>query len=326
MNEQIKKQILEKIESYQTIIISRHIRPDGDAIGSTKGFVQVLRDSYPNKNIYLVNEDYSDDLAFTGGEDAISDDVFDVALQIVIDTGTRARISNRRYALAKELIKIDHHIEADPYGDINWVEDFRSAACEMIADFCLTFKDKLRLTKEAATYIYLGIVTDSSRFRHSEVSGETLRIAGALLDCGIDTETLYANLYMEDFERFKLKSFVYDNIKITKNGVAYIYMDKGIQEQFDLTLESASDVVTELKKIRGSLIWIAFIDDLAKNSIRVRLRSRFLEINDLAKNYHGGGHAQAAGATVYSQDEMYALIEDADKLLGEYKATHEGWL
>lgn len=326
MNEQIKKQILEKIESYQTIIISRHIRPDGDAIGSTKGFVQVLRDSYPNKNIYLVNEDYSDDLAFTGGEDAISDDVFDGALQIVIDTGTRARISNRRYALAKELIKIDHHIEADPYGDINWVEDFRSAACEMIADFCLTFKDKLRLTKEAATYIYLGIVTDSSRFRHSEVSGETLRIAGALLDCGIDTETLYANLYMEDFERFKLKSFVYDNIKITKNGVAYIYMDKGIQEQFDLTLESASDVVTELKKIRGSLIWIAFIDDLAKNSIRVRLRSRFLEINDLAKNYHGGGHAQAAGATVYSQDEMYALIEDADKLLGEYKATHEGWL
>lgn len=326
MNEEIKKKILDKIESYQTIIVSRHIRPDGDAVGSTKGFVQVLRDSYPNKQIYLVNEDFSDDLAFAGGEDTVSDEVYDGALQIVIDTGTRARISNSKYSLAKELIKIDHHIEADPYGDINWVEDYRSAACEMIADFCLTFKDKLKLSKEAATFIYLGMVTDSSRFRHAEVTGETLRIAGALLDCGIDTETLYANLYMEDFGRLKLKSFVYDNIKITENGVAYIYMSKEIQEQFGLTLESASDVVTELKTIRGSLIWVAFIDDLAKNSIRVRLRSRFLEINDLAKQYHGGGHAQAAGATVYSQEEMHALIKDADKLLGEYKATHEGWL
>lgn len=326
MNEDIKKKILDKIESYQTIIVSRHIRPDGDALGSTKGLVQVLRDTYPTKNVYLVNEDYSDDFAFLGGEDTVSDEVYQGALQIVIDTGTRARISNRKYNLAKELIKIDHHIEADPYGDICWVEDFRAAACEMIADFCVTFKDRLKISKEAATYIYLGMVTDSSRFRHAEVTGETLRLAGALLDYGVDTETLYANLYMQDFDHFKLKSFVYDNIQITENGVAYIYMSKAIQEQFGLTLETASDVVTELKTIRGSLIWIAFIDDTEKNSIRVRLRSRFLGINDLAICYHGGGHLMAAGATVYSQEEMQALINDADKLLGEYKKTHEGWL
>ena len=325
MNEEIKKQILEKIESYQTIIVSRHIRPDGDAIGSTKGFVRFLRDNYPEKNIYLVNEDYSEDLAFCGGEDSISDDVYEGALQIVIDTGTTKRISNKKYTLAKEIIKIDHHIEADPYGDINWVEDWRSAACEMIADFCFTFKDKI-FSKEAATFIYMGIVTDSSRFRHAEVSGETMRIAGALIDLGIDTQTLYANLYMEDFDRLKLKSFVYENIQITKNGVAYIYMTKAIQEKFALSLEVASDVVTDLKSIKGSLIWIAFIDNEAENSIRVRLRSRFLGINDIGKKYHGGGHDQAAGATVYSQEEMQELIKDADALLGEYKATHEGWL
>ena len=315
MNEEIKKLILDKIESYQTIIVSRHIRPDGDAIGSTKGFVRVLRDTYPKKNIYLVNEDYSEDLAFCGGEDSISDDVYNGALQIVIDTGTRKRISNKKYTLAKELIKIDHHIEADPYGDINWVEDWRSAACEMIAEFCLTFKDRLKISKEAASFIYMGIVTDSSRFRHAEVSGETMRIAGALLDMGIDTETLYANLYMEDFDRLKLKSFVYENIQITKNGVAYIYMSQAIQGQFGLSLEAASDVVTELKKIKGSLIWIAFIDNTAENSIRVRLRSRFFGINDLAIKYHGGGHDMAAGATVYSQEEMQELIKDADQLL-----------
>ena len=326
MNEQIKKTILDKIESYNTIIVSRHIRPDGDALGSTKGLVKVLRDTYPDKKIYLVNEDYSDSLAFLGGEDTISDDVYDGALQIVIDTGTEDRISNRNYKKAKELIKIDHHIDDKPYGDISWVEDFRSSACEMIADFCLTFRDRLKISTEAATYIYLGMVTDSSRFRHDDVTGETLRLAGALLDYGINTEKLFANLYLEDLEAFRLKSFVYDNIQITKNGVAYIYIDEAIQKQFNLTLEAASDVVSELKAIRGSLIWIAFIDNVKDKQIRVRLRSRFLGINELANKYHGGGHKMAAGATVYSAEEMHELINDADKLLGEYKEAHDDWL
>ena len=326
MNEDIKKKILDKIESYNTIIVSRHIRPDGDAIGSTKGLVKLLRDTYPDKKIYLVNEDFSDYLSFLGGEDTVEDDVYDGALQIVIDTGTKDRISNRNFKKAKEIIKIDHHIEADPYGDINWVEDFRSAACEMIADFYVTFKDKLKMSPEAATYIYLGMVTDSGRFRFEGVTGETMRLAAVLLDCGVDTEKMFAHLYVDEFEKLKLKSFVYDNIKITQNGVAYIYMSEAVQNQFNLTLEEASNVVSEMSNIRGSLIWVAFIYNKAKNHIRVRLRSRFLGINDLAKEYHGGGHNMAAGATVYSEEEMQALIEDADKLLGEYKKTNEGWL
>ncbi len=326
MNEKIKLQILEKIESYQTVIVSRHIRPDGDAVGATKGLVRLLKDTYPAKDVYLVNDDYADYLAFCGGEDSVKDDVYENALLITVDTGTRKRISNGKYMLAKEIVKIDHHIEADPYGAINWVEDFRSSACEMIADFYLTFKDRLKMSTEAATYIYMGMVTDSGRFRFEGVTGETLRLAGLLLDFGIDYETLFAHLYMETPERLKLKSYVYEHICYTKNGVAYIYMDESLQRQFGLTLESASDVVGDLSKIRGSLIWVAFIYNSEKKEIRVRLRSRFLGINDLAIKYHGGGHNMAAGATVYSEEEMYALVEDADKLLGEYKATHEGWL
>lgn len=326
MNEAIKLQILAKIETYDTIVVSRHIRPDGDAVGSTKGFTQILRDTYPEKKIYLVDEDFSDYLSFCGGEDTIPDEVYKGALQIVIDTGTRARISNKNFRLAKEVIKIDHHIEADPYGDLNWVEDFRSSACEMIADFIVTFKDRLKVSPEAATFVYMGMVTDSGRFRFEGVTGETMRLAGAMLDYGVDCETLFAHLYVEDFSSFKLRSYVYDHIRITENGVASIYMDAEAQQRLGLTLEAASSVVSELSDIRGSLIWIAFIDNTAKGNIRVRLRSRFLGINDLAVNYHGGGHNMAAGATVYSKEEMEALIRDADALLGEYKATHGGWL
>ncbi len=326
MNEDIKNLILQKIESYNTIIISRHIRPDGDAVGSTKGLTKILRDTYPQKQIYLVDEDFSDYLSFCGGEDTVPDDIYRNALQIVIDTGTKKRISNTNFKKAREIIKIDHHIEADPYGDINWVEDFRSSACEMIADFYVTHKNRLKISAEAATYIYMGMVTDSGRFQFEGVTGETMRLAGAMLDCGIDLEKLYANLYSEKFEAFRFKSYVYDNIRITENGVAYIYLDQATQERFGLSFEEASSVVGELSGIRGSLIWVAFIYNSKKENIRVRLRSRFLGINDLAIKYHGGGHNMAAGATAYSEEEMYRLIRDADTLLGEYKATHEGWL
>lgn len=326
MNEEIKQRILNKIESYDTIIISRHIRPDGDAIGSTKGFAGILRATYPEKRIYVLNDDASDYLAFLGGEDDIpedkADEIYDGALQIVIDTGTENRISNRYYKKAKELIKIDHHIDDRPYGDISWVEDFRSSACEMIADFYVTFKDRLKITKEAATYVYCGMVTDSGRFRYEGVTGDTMRLAGALLDVGIDTQTLFANLYTEELDALKLKSYVYENIRLTPNGVAYIYMDEAAQKKFCLTLEAASNTVGELSDIRGSIIWLAFIDNKEQGHIRVRLRSRFVSVNELAGRYHGGGHAQAAGATVYSEEEMQALIADADRLLGDYKKQY----
>ncbi len=326
MNEQVKQTILDTIEQYRTIIISRHIRPDGDAVGSTMGLRHVLRDTYPEKNIYLVDDDFADYLAFCGGEDTLPEEAYKGALLIVIDTGTRKRISNHNYALAEKIIKIDHHIEADPYGDINWVEDFRSSACEMIADFCMTFRGKLTLSPTAATYIYMGMVTDSGRFRFEGVTGETMRLAGSMLECGVDYETLFSNLYAEDLASLRLKSYVYDNLRITEHGFAYIYMDTAVQEKFGLTFEQACSVVGELSDIRGSLIWAAFIDNAAENQIRVRLRSRFLGINDLAKQYHGGGHNMAAGATVYSVEEMERLIADADVLLGEYKSTHKGWL
>ena len=326
MNEQLKQQILDKIEAYETVIVSRHIRPDGDAVGSTMGFTQILRDTYPEKKVFLTDDDFSDYLAFCGGEDTVPEEAYQNALLVVIDTGTRARISNKNYRLAKEIVKIDHHIEADPYGDLNWVEDFRSSACEMIADFCVTFKSRLKISPKAATFIYMGMVTDSGRFRFEGVTGETMRLAGAMLDFGVDYETLFAHLYVEDFSSFKLKSYVYDHIRITENGVASIYMDAEAQEKLGLTLEAASSVVSELSDIRGSFIWVAFIDNTQKGNIRVRLRSRFLGINDLAIKYHGGGHNMAAGATVYSKEEMEALIRDADALLGEYKKTHGGWL
>ena len=328
MNEAIKEQILHKIKEYDKIFLFRHIRNDGDCVGATKGLKRILELTFPNKKIYLIDNDHAEYLEFLGPEDdAVEDSEYIDALGIVIDTASEKRISNKKYTLCKELIKIDHHIPIENYGDIMWVEEDRSSACEMIADFYATFRNQLKIDKTAATYIYTGMVTDSGRFKYEGVNGETLRNAAILLDCGVDTETLYAHLYLESFGYLKFKAEIYRRMQITENGVAYIYVDKDMQKEFDLTLEQASACVGTLDSIRDAIAWMVFIengDD--EGSIRVRLRSRFVAINPIAEKYNGGGHAMASGATVYSWEEAEQLLADAYNHVKEYKETHEGWL
>jgi len=322
---EVKKQILEKIKEYDKILIFRHKRPDGDCTGSTKGLQRILQLTYPQKTILLQNCDFSEYVAFLGSEDEIiPEEEYKDALGIVVDTSVTERISNPNYSLCKELIKIDHHIPQGSYANIEWVEENRSSAAEMIAEFYDTFKDELKIDTHAATCIYCGMVTDSGRFEYREVNGTTMRLAGIMIDCGIDLDTLYAHLYLKDYNTLKFKAFVYKKMKQTKNGVVYILIDEKIRKKFNLTLEEASTCVGFLDSIKGSLIWLAFIE--TKENIRVRLRSRFVTVNEVAEQFGGGGHACASGATVKNRKEMQKLIDIADKHLENYKNKNEGWL
>lgn len=326
MNREIMAGILGKIKEYNRIILFRHIRPDGDCIGSTKGLRELIRCNFPEKEVYIADWQKCDYLAFLGHDaDEIADGLYADALAIVLDTATQDRISNQKFKLCREIIKIDHHIPVDDYGNMRWVEEHSSSTCEMIARFYDTFRDELKLSKEAATYIYTGMVTDSGRFRFRSVSGDTMRAAAVMLEAGIDTDRLYANLYIDDFEQLKFKSHVYNKMKITENGVAYIHVTEKMQEKFALTSERASASVSYLDSIRGSLIWIAFIDN-ADGTVRVRLRSRFMPINKLAEKYRGGGHDCASGATLLKKSEIKKLLEEADEMLKNYKENNEGWI
>lgn len=322
----IMTQILNKIKAYDKILISRHVRPDGDAIGSSRGLAAMLRLSFPNKKIYVQTEDSSDYLAFLGPDDEpLPDSEYADALLIVTDTANLDRMSNKRYALAKEIVKIDHHIDISPYGSVSWVEDWRSSTCEMIAYFYETFKGELKLDKEAATYIFTGLVTDSGRFRYEATTGDTLRIGGMLLDFGIDTETLYAHLYLEEYSQLKFQAYVLEYMQITEHGVVYLHVDSAMQQKFALTSEQASEAVSYLKSIKKCIAWLAFID-MPDGTIRVRLRSRFMPINPLAEKYNGGGHQNTCGATLTDANDIQKMLDDADAMVAEYKNTHEGWL
>lgn len=326
MSKELMSAVLEKIKEYDRIFIFRHIRPDGDCVGSSKGLCEILRLSFPEKEVRVVDWQKCDYLAFLDiEEESVDDSLYADALAVVVDTATSERISNQKYKLCREIVKIDHHIPVENYGSINWVEEHSSSTCEMISRFYLEFKDQLKINERAATLIYTGMVTDSGRFRFRSVSGDTMRAAGAMLEVGINTDRLYANLYIDDFDQLRFKAHVYNKMKITENGVAYIHVTSKMQERFALTAEKASASVSYMDSIRDSLIWIAFIDN-SDGTIRVRLRSRFVTINDIAEKYRGGGHACASGATLLKKSEIRKLLDDADKKLKEYKESNEGWI
>lgn len=322
---EVLQQILNKIKEYDLIMLFRHARVDGDCVGATKGLKAILNLSFPEKKVYIIDGEHADYLAFLGKDDAPVDDaLYENALGIVLDSGNEGRISNQKYKLCRELIKIDHHINVCPYGDISWVEEEASSVCEMVTKFYYTFKDELKIDTEAATYLYTGLVTDSGRFRFSSTSGDTMRMAGVLLDVGVDTDVLYAQLYLQDVEDFKFKSYVYKNMKMTPSGVAYLYVSRATMEKYGLSHEQAAAAVSLMDSIKGSLIWLIFIEH--ETEIRVRLRSRFATVNQIAERYNGGGHACASGATVHSRREANKLIKEADATLAKYKAENEGWL
>ena len=334
MSHELMQQIFDKIRAYDRILLFRHIRIDGDCVGATKGMKDIILSTWPNKEVFIIDDERSDYLAFLGPDDTdddmpigytrYEDALYEDALGIVIDVASTDRISNPKFSLCKEVIKIDHHIDISPYGDISWVEDERSSACEMIVAFYAAFRDQLKISRHGATCLYTGMITDSGRFMYEGVKGDTMRLSGLMLDQGIDTETLFAHLYLKDFSALKFSSWVYEHMQITENGVAYVLVDEATRLRFKLSHEEASNAVSYLSGIKGCLCWLAFIE--TQENIRVRLRSRFMTINKLAEKYNGGGHACASGATVYSREEMVALINDADALIKDYKENNNGWL
>lgn len=326
MNETVKQDILNAVKAYDKIILSRHVRPDGDAVGATLGLAALLRSTFPGKDVRVVNEDRSDFLAFLGPEDPAPEDGFYAdALAIVVDSGTADRVANPKFSLAREIVVIDHHITEEPWGGIRWVEPHRSSVCEMITDFYVFHQDELVMTPEAARALYTGIITDSNRFRWPSTGGDTLRLAAVLLEQGIDTERLFAHLYLEDYSYYKYKAYVYEHLRMTEHGVAYLFVTREMQEQFGLDREGASNTVDLMDSIKGALIWLAFIEN-PDGVIRVRLRSRFTEVRPLASRWRGGGHDRASGATVYSWEEAEQLIAEADAGLAAFKAENRDWL
>lgn len=307
-------EILKLIEKYKKIIIHGHIRPDGDCYGAQFGLKSIIKSSFPEKEVYVVGE-RSEFVSFIGEVDEVSDDVYNNALIIVVDTAIKERISDQRYKLGNYIIKIDHHISDDNYGDYNWVDTDAPSCAQMIATWFNKHENKLKLSKDGAIALYTGIVTDTGRFRYRGVSDITHKMAGLLIAYGADADYVDQKLSNESLEMVALKGYVYSNY-IAKDGFIYVKLTKDLIESFNVSNEDASSVVNLLAGIDGYPVWALIIE--YSDEIRVRLRSSGPVINELAEKYKGGGHARAAGATLSSWDELDTFSKDIAALIKDY--------
>lgn len=303
--------IFTKIKEFDTIIIHRHSRPDGDALGSQLGLKEAILATFPTKSVFVVG-DSNNRYKWMGNMDEISDDLYSNALVIVVDSGSTKLISDDRYVKGKMLIKIDHHIPQGEYGDLAHVDTSFESCAGIIADMII--QTKMVLNTVSATSLFTGIVTDSGRFRYNSTSAKTYKIVSKLMEYNINTEYIYNNLYTEKLETVKLKALLTSKFNITPSGVAYLINTKEDIKNYNVDIFDISrGMVNIMAGIEEVKIWANFSEDVS-GDIYVEIRSRDRNINQVATMFGGGGHLQASGCTVHNFDEVNKVIEELDKV------------
>ncbi|MBQ4000838.1 MAG: bifunctional oligoribonuclease/PAP phosphatase NrnA [Lachnospiraceae bacterium] len=308
------EKIIEEIKRHDTIILHRHSHPDGDALGSQIGLRKLIEDNFPDKTVYTVG-DPAGRYAFMDGSqmDEIPDELYRNACAIVLDSATKELVSDKRFELAAVTARIDHHIYCETFTDLEVVDTSFESCAGMIA--ALSEESGLRFTEASATAIFTGMVTDSGRFRYDSTSARTFHLASLLLAQGIDTNTLYRNLYAEDLSRAQFRaSFLQKIRKYKDSSVAYIYNTKDELHEMGVTdpFTVSRGMVNVMADLKGIDIWVNFTEDGEK--VLCELRSSCYNVQPIAVKYGGGGHEKACGADVKDHDEALLMLEDLLKL------------
>lgn len=314
----VQEEILATIKAFDRIIIHRHQRPDPDALGSQVGLAEILRASFPEKEIYQVGGPV-EGLDYLALMQTIPDDLYKGALVIVTDTANAPRVSDQRYDQGAKLIKIDHHPNDEPYGELVWVNTKASSCSEMIVSFWQMFQNELTMTQEAARLLYAGIVGDTGRFLYPATTATTLRLAAELLDYGFDAPKINRQLDQVSRSVARLSGYVYENIEIDEIGAGKVILSQELQQRFGVVDSETSAVVSLPGKIDEVMAWAIFVEQL-EGYYRVRMRSKGPVINEIAKRHHGGGHPLASGANAKDLEEVAVIYQEIQAAIKEFQA------
>lgn len=307
--------ILQAIARFDTIIIHRHSRPDGDALGSQVGLKHLILENFPGKQVYCVGDEagFYSFMAETV-MDELPDSAWNGALAVILDCGGAHLISDERWMLAERTVRMDHHLYTGCFTDAEAIDSSYESCCGLITQMAKNAGWKLN--RLAAQSLYTGMVTDSGRFRYDSTSARTFALASWLMEAGIDTESVYKDLYADDFENKRRKAQFMLKIQFTPNRVAYAYTTEAELAEMGVSTFSVSrGMVNTMADIRGTDIWVNFTE--ADGGVLCELRSSGPNINPIAVKYGGGGHAKASGAKVPDRDTAMAMLADLDELTGE---------
>ena len=307
--------IWNKILEYDVIVISRHIRPDGDASGSQLGMKYLIEANTKGKKVYCEGEPNTYAGKLIGNVDAnINIPQGTKYLNIILDTPCYSRIDGTLYQNATEIIKIDHHLFVEDFGGIEYIDTSAIAASLLVARLAKNLH--LKITKKAATAMYFGMVTDSNRFLYEGVNEETFDLARLLLHKGVNIFEIYDYLYETDITSLKFKGYCMNNFIVTEEGLAYNKFTKETLEEYGVSGNFAVACVNTIANIKNVHIHVHFAY-VGEDAIRVELRSKKIPVNFIATKYGGGGHKLASGAQLKSWKDVDNMIMDINDLLRE---------
>lgn len=304
------------IKRYDRIAIFRHIMPDFDALGTQMGLATFIKDNFPHKEVKVLGDNH---VTFTPRlfpkMDELNMEWFkEPFLAIIVDTANTSRIADPRYKKAKFKIKIDHHPDIEKYGNVSIVNTKGAAASENMVNIILNFKGDYVLSKDAASYFYIGIAGDSGRFQYSSTSSHTFAIAGELVNKEIELSKIYQKMYVKTVDDLYVTKYILSNFHISPKGVAYYILDAKTQNELKITTERGKENVNLFANIEGINAWCSITEDPKDKCWRISIRSKEKAINGVASMFGGGGHAQASGAKIDSLNQLDEFISALDNL------------
>ena len=313
----IYKQIFKVIKKYDTIVIARHIGADPDALGSQFALKEIILKTFPNKKVYAVGNPASR-FKFFGNNEKIDNIDTTKGLLIVLDTPDIKRIDGVSLNNFEYVIKIDHHPIIDKYANIELIDEDSCSTSQLILEFI--FNNKIEINKEIGEKLYLGIVGDTDRFLHDYTSSKTFSLVTRLLEeTNIDFTSLYKVLYQRPISEIRFEGYIYQNLTLTENGVAYIKITDRKLKEFGVDSAAAGNMINDLKFVNEIIVWVFLTEDIKSNLIRANIRSVGPYINDVATKFGGGGHKYASGVKLKTWDDSDKLINELDELVKNYK-------
>lgn len=308
------KKIYKKIEEFDTIVIARHVGVDPDALASQLALRDSIKLTFPNKKVMAIGTG-SAKFFHIGRLDRL--EKVNNALLIVVDTPDKRRVDSVDFSQFAYTIKIDHHPFVEEFCNIEYIEDTASSACEIIMNLILN--TDLQCDSSIASTLYLGLTSDSNRFLFDSCTSNTFGLVSIFLDrYNFELSEVYKKLYMRPMNEVRLEGYIALNMNVTKNGLGYIQITDEVIKQFEVDSASAGNMVNNFNFINEMLVWATLTEDIKNDQIRVSIRSRGPEINQIAEKFNGGGHKFASGVKLKNFDESMLLMKELDNLLEEY--------
>ena len=307
------------IAGAHSIVISGHVRPDGDCIGSTLGCWHYIRANYPDVQVSVFLEEFLEAFAVLPDTDVISQDYYDIEppdLFISLDAASEDRLGQAVKYLnsAVRTLCIDHHVSNPGFAQVNIIDPDASSACEVL--FGLLVPE--RITTETAQCLYTGIVHDTGVFQYASTSPKTMRIAAALMEHGFDHNLLIDETFnLKTYEQNRIFGRCLDRSKLYLDGrVIYCALSAQDLDDYHVQTKHLDGIAAMMRQTRGVLVSV-FLYPLKDGRYKISFRSSGTDISSVAVKFGGGGHVRAAGCDIPGTEPQIreTLLAELEKIL-----------